>query len=115
MTPQDSALLTRLCKERKVSVADLVASLVNQEAAPKAAQGATVRASGAVGTGLKRQTNMRLTDHGRDLLARLASLSGIGQADVVEQLLRSEAQRVGLAERSTPEGFIPPYPGKTAR
>ena len=115
MTPQDSALLTRLCKERKTSVADLIASLVNQEAAPKAPRGAPVRASAAVGTGLKRQTNMRLSEDGRGLLSRLAAFWGIGQGDVVEQLLRAEAQRVGLAAHSTPGGLTPPYPGKAVQ
>lgn len=48
----------------------------------------------------KQQLNMRLTQHARNLLVRLASSRGVSQTDIVEMLIREEAERRGIVRIS---------------
>jgi hypothetical protein len=51
----------------------------------------------------KEQTNLRLTPVARDLLARLSDDEGISQGDIIEVLVRAEANRRGITVR--PQGM----------
>jgi uncharacterized protein (DUF1778 family) len=61
------------------------------------------RVTDSPGGSQKQQLNMRLTAHARKLLARLAMARGVSQTDIVEMMIREEAERRGIVVQSSRE------------
>ena len=60
---------------------------------------------------VKKQTSIRLSDGGKELLEKLAVYYGISQADVIEMLVRKDARNEGLANKGSNSNDV--YPAQT--